>query len=232
MSAAPSDLDLGGLPGVVSVGEQRRARLRAAGASAAARTETQAHGYRFQTASAYLLGLKECEDYTGPVDAVTIDPATGELYERWSMKTARYRGPVYLGSLLRNATVAHALRMVVGFWQRRRDNTIAILALWLPEGAWRALFPEDTEPFLAPAAFAGISNRREDDAAWRDRRKGLLDAWREQLPAGSPIVANYKRDHKRQKRVQCSIAWWGIGDLALRYGDDATAAQLAAALDQ
>lgn len=62
--------------------------------------------------------------------------------------------------------------------------------------------------------FHSISNRHEDDSKWTDRRKFIKEQYK---ALGSIFTPLFKRDHKRQKRIQASIALSDILEMSKDY---------------
>lgn len=161
----------------------------------------QGHGFNFETGLMRLLGYSPAVSYTSPVDA--WEPGNGGYPV--SFKHIKDRGPVELGSACRNAGVDRDFLFYVGFWAGPQRATKRVHTMLVDAQLWRAWFPADMEPFTAEAVFDGISNDYADDVKWRARAKELRALWREKKPEGSPIQVRFKRDHKKQKRVQCAI---------------------------
>ena len=120
--------------------------------------------------------------------------------------------------------------MVAAEWTGPGKTMSGVRVMHVPAKFWRSLFPRDLTPFLSENAFAGISNSRADDAKWRVRMNELKALWLANLPAGSPMRVQFKRDHKNQRRTQVVILNRGIDDLFAALFCATKTAELEAAL--
>lgn len=67
--------------------------------------------------------------------------------------------------------------MVVAVWKKYGTRIAEIYALRIPADMWAGMFPVDPTPFFAAQVFDGISDSREDDARWKDRRLEIRQKW-------------------------------------------------------
>ena len=211
----------------------RRAEKLASAASAVSGNPRQRHGFEFQSAVCSLLGLFEPENYTHPHDAYDADPDTAEDPDPYSLKAIRVGGNLELGSLARQAGTQRDFKLCVALWKPAgsEKEIQSIHAMHVPADYWRSLWPANISPFLAEAAFDGISNSPADDERWALRMAGLQETWQANLPGGSPAKLHLKRDHSQQRRVQCSISREGFNELFQLTYDPALTDRLKEALD-
>lgn len=189
----------------------------------------QGHGFIFQSGIAKLLKLYVPASYTDEVDAYSITQPHDDVM-RHSFKTAnRRQQKIDLGDLERNGLVQHDFILYVGFWRGFSLNIREICVMYVRAAYWRSQFPDDISPFMKKAVFEGITNDKECDAAWQERRRRLQAKWAEEVPRQSFIHVNFKRDHKKQQRVQCSIPGAGFPRLFHDCYDEARTRELEAA---
>lgn len=209
-------------PRVVRLGPAESARLAAA---ATASTARQSRGFAFETGAIALVGLDKSAGGTDAWDA--YDPATGTPY---SFKTYQDGAAIMLGSLPRNGGVDEDFYIVAADWVAPGKTLTSVRVMHVPAAYWRSLFPADLTPYLGENAFAGISNSRADDAKWKVRLDYLKALWLANLPAGSPMRVQFKRDHKNQRRTQVVISAAGIEALFADLFCPTKTAELEAAL--
>lgn len=199
-------------------------------ADATTGTTRQDHGFVFQSGVSNLLGLWVPPEYTAKWDAYDYEPTDGTDPDPYSFKNVNITNNIELGSLERQATLTRDFHLYVSFWANEGLNMKRIHVMDVEAAYWRSLWPTNLTPFLAAAAFKGITNSRDDDAIWKTRQKELKEAWAAALPKGSPMNVHYKRDHGTQKRVQCSIGKEGFNELFQLTYDPVRTADLEAVL--
>ena len=96
----------------------------------------------------------------------------------------------------------------------RQDINLSLVSYFIREHAelWKSQFDENIVNQFKNI-FDGISNSKEDDQKWKSRMKDFKDLWNSQETI---IQVHPKRDHKKQKRVQCSVKkkkWEEISNL-------------------
>lgn len=214
-------------PHPIEVTDAQLARLLIAAEPSKAR---QSHGFVFQSGASRLLGLYVPANYTDEVDAYSIKQPDDDVM-RHSFKNMKAGSGVELGDLVRNAEVKRDFVMYVSFWEEFATNIRRIHVLYIEADYWRGLFPADLQPFISATAFAGITNAKSDDAKWKERRENLQEQWRAARPQGSLMSVNYKRDHKKQMRVQCAIPAQWFSEVFRSLFDEARTTQLEAALN-
>jgi len=108
---------------------------------------------------------------------------------------------VELGDFFRQSQISSDFYMVVGFWQKSKAKIVQENIILVPHDLWSQQFDvKNVEK--NKTLFDGITNSYSDDAKWRQRMKEFKDNWNS---VETGIQINPKRDHKNQKRLQCSI---------------------------
>jgi len=156
---------------------------------------------------------KHGKDYElGIIKEYGMEP-TGHT-DKWD---AHYRGyPVQIKFAQRGKS-AIELADYFKYKHMKEDSFIIILGIWSDETThaeirrycWMISLEEWIPLFECPAeldtdiktGLASITNLRADDERWDEMRKG----WRRQWGINRPVNLAPKRDHKSQKRMQCTI---------------------------
>lgn len=160
-------------------------------------SERQRHGFAYEQYVIDTYDLEKAQEYTSVWDARTRDDQTPV-----SIKTKRLGGNVEMGSFSRNAYGDESFFLAVGFWQWRKTRIVEEHVLYIPRSYWDAQFPDEDLNEEVLNMFDGITNSYADDAKWRERRRDIVNRWNE---LNTIIRIHPKRDHKKQRRVQCSI---------------------------
>ena len=157
--------------------------------------ERQSHGFIFEENSIKEFDLIKSDNYTSPWDAFTKNGIPV------SIKTKKLGCSIEMGDFFRQSRVEQDFILIVGFWEGNKNNIVERYILKIDADYWNSQFDNElVEQFTH--IFDGITNDYSDDNKWKIRIKEANQLWDS---TGSIIKVNFKRDHKRQKRVQCSI---------------------------
>lgn len=130
----------------------------------------------------------------------------GELYGRpVSIKHTQKGQAVCLADLFRQASNEEDFFMFVDFYETPTvSETDDIHIFYIPAKKWHTYFM-DIEKFedRFKNALKSVTNDKKDDEKWTQLRKECVKFWKENT--NKIITVNGKRDHKDQKRWQCSI---------------------------
>lgn len=135
-----------------------------------------------------------------------------------SIKTKKINCALEMGDIFRQASIEEDFLIIAGFWSGVKTNIVKELILKIPASYWRSQFNQEVLSEYRDI-FTGITNSKEDDDAWKERMTNAKSRWRELSPE-SIITPHFKRDHKTQKRIQCSIKSSAIPILAANYSFD------------
>lgn len=118
-----------------------------------------------------------------------------------SIKHTAQGQAICCADLFRQASIAEDFIMIVDYYT---NNSNDIHFLYIPGKAWHSYFM-DLEDFEEKfrTALNNVSNDKTDDIKWTKYRKDCVAFWKEHT--NKIITVNGKRDHKDQKRWQCSI---------------------------
>ena len=163
------------------------------------RGERQGHGFLFEDYVETAYGVnREGKSYTDKWD--------GE----WrgypvSIKHIKKGNAVDLGDIFRQASITEDFFMFVDFYETETvSNSDEIHILFIPAADWRKYFlPLDKFETKFREALNSVTNDRADDNKWTKLRSDCVAYWKNNTPG--LITPNGKRDHRSQKRWQCSI---------------------------
>lgn len=157
--------------------------------------ERQQHGFDFEQLVAGIYGIELSKQYTskwdGWLEGIPV-----------SIKLEKYKSDIELGDYFRNAATEEDFYLFVGFWQDEIDNIVEFHSLLINGEEWRTLFPNSFSNSFS-LLLSTISNQTSDDGLWKERIVILKQQW--QNDTDNLIRPRFKRDHKKQKRIQCAI---------------------------
>lgn len=158
--------------------------------------ERQKHGFVYEKDVISRYGLEDELNYIHEWDA----------YYRGMpvmIKVAKNNSSIYFADIFRNAVKDKSFILIVGFWEGSHGNIVGEYLLHINRSFWREQFDEGMMTLLTKA-FEGITNSYEDDGKWAIRMQQLKGEWAKH---NSIFTLNLKRDHKTQKRIQCSMTY-------------------------
>lgn len=159
--------------------------------------ERQKHGFMFESYVKEKFNIQPCPEghYTYKWDGMFNGYPV-------SIKTEKFGSDIEMASFVRNANNTDDFYLIVGFWEGEKDNITSIETLFIKGNEWHSLFNEnivkECEDFLNE-----ITNDISDDEKWAIGRDALKAKW--QAETSNLIRPRFKRDHKKQKRMQCAI---------------------------
>lgn len=171
--------------------------------------ERQRIGFDFELEVCEKFNLLKSDNYTSEWDAFSCDC----LY---SIKTVKNRGSICFGDIMRQYNHSNSIKdfyLVLGNYD---NNNIFIYKrmFYIPIDIWHkhllgfdTLIPDINK--LKEVFFGEKSNETNDrkyDVLWRNMTKNIKSRWKEINP-NSMFCINFKRDHKGQRRIQCSISY-------------------------
>jgi hypothetical protein len=162
-------------------------------------TERQVHGFEFQRQIIAQFGLMPGDNYTSQWDADYRGTPV-------SIKFIKVGDEIAMGDLFHNASVDRDFYLIVGFWRRegsRREITDT-KCLRICGEDWVMLFTHEFDADIREF-LKRITNARRDDGDWHIFTADMRQKWAEATP--NLVRPRFKRDHKKQKRVQCAISY-------------------------
>lgn len=157
--------------------------------------ERQKAGFIYQENCIKRYGLKADENYTGHWDAYYKDTPV-------SIKLEKYGSDIELADIFRQMKIDKNFYMLVGFWKNNKENIIEEHLLYFQFIRYNKYFNLDMENDFRNL-LTSITNSHEDDEKWKKKTNELRNKWK--LTTLNYIRPRFKRDHKKQKRIQCAI---------------------------
>jgi len=166
-------------------------------------TARQAHGFKNESKVIKDNNLIDVRGYTAKWDAkAPCVRASGRLYYNVpdQIKTIRQGGSVDMGDVFRHAKTDENFILHVDFYDKKdKDNILESHILYVDIEKWKEFFKFDGYEFLREC-LVDISNEYSDDARWKQMMSEMKTRW-----GTRPVHLAPKRDHKKQKRIQCTI---------------------------
>lgn len=159
--------------------------------------ERQIHGFIFEKYIKEKYNIQDCPDncYTHKWDGILNGYPV-------SIKLEQKNSDIELASLTRNAENKEDYYLIVGFWDKNKNNIVSTETLFIKGDEWHLLFNSKIVN-ECQTLIDTISNSPTDDEKWKKARLQLTKEWKENTP--NLVRLRFKRDHKSQKRMQCAI---------------------------
>lgn len=157
--------------------------------------ERQKAGFVYQEDVINRFNLTPDKNYTGHWDAYAKGVPV-------SIKLEKRNSDVEMADFFRQATITQDFILIVGFWEKEKSNIVEEKVLFIPTKEWNNFFDTSFIP-LFQQLLNNFSNDRKDDEKWKREIKKFKKQWEEKTP--NLIRPRFKRDHKKQKRIQCAI---------------------------
>lgn len=161
--------------------------------------ERQYNGLKIENYAVKTYYHGERTGYIDPFDSFGKEKIPIQIKTKKTEKITQ-RTKIELGSFRR---LPKTKDFVLDIFFYGRSNTIYCRKIFkIDAKKWNANISKEMLQLLDyQRVFGSISNRHEDDQKWTDRRKSI----KEQYEAlGSIFTPLFKRDHKKQKRIQAS----------------------------
>lgn len=158
-------------------------------------SERQKHGFNFEQYVKEKYQIILSNEYTSKWDGVLNTIPV-------SIKLEQYGSDIELADYFRNSQIEENFYLIVGFWQGTKDNIIEEYILLINGEEYHKLFDLSfNERFTE--LLVNISNDKKDDILWKQQITLLRKEWSKKT--SNLIRPRFKRDHKKQKRIQCAI---------------------------
>ena len=154
----------------------------------------QIHGFLYERLVIQRLGLRQNTNYTGKYDAWYNDIPI-------QIKCCKYKSSIDFGDFLRNQQHSEDFILIIGFWKDNKTNIVEEYMIKI-----------DTDTFCGSIKFdytnqmleglRHISNNKIDDQVWKSYVSKYKKLYNK---PGRILKLRFKRDHKKQKRIQCSM---------------------------
>lgn len=173
-------------------------------------TARQKHGFVYQTEIINRYNFTEQKGYTAEYDANYNNIPV-------QIKCAKYGGSLELGDYRRNKNKNKDFILAIGLWKNINTSNKIITneyLLYIEHYKFTkqlGYYNEYIETLMYED-FNDISNHVEHDEKWRQFCMKYKSLWRKD----NKISIRFKRDHKKQKRIQCAVSWLNFDEWLLR----------------
>jgi len=159
--------------------------------------ERQNHGFLYENLKIKQNNLIKSDNYTSKWD-------TYEVYDGVeipvSIKCVGVNASIDFGDFKRQTEVDRDFILYVGFWKGKKTNIVEEYKVLINKDIWNSYFGDKTIITNMNNELKDISNDYSDDLKWTQYRNKYKS-----LYGDSIISLRFKRDHKKQKRIQCGI---------------------------
>lgn len=160
-------------------------------------SEQQKFGFDIESMIINKYGLKKNESYTGVYDALTQSNINVQI------KSFKNKTSICLGDLKRNFSKSELFVLIIYNYDTNFNHIKTHFLKVKDYKKYNKLFYfEKYNEFYDQ--FMLISNSYEDDDKWKLLRLKYTNMYKE---THNIVRMNPKRDHKKQKRIQCSIPY-------------------------
>lgn len=160
----------------------------------------QAHGFLYQSNVIQRLKLKEISSYTAQYDACYQGTPV-------QIKCMKQGSEMRLGDYRRNKHKKEDFIMIVGIWNQSKHRIIHEDVRYIRHQSYtKNMGFGYYNDYIERQMFLdlkSLSNSYADDILWKEFCARYKNFWQEE----NKIDLRFARDHKTQKRIQCSIGW-------------------------
>lgn len=164
----------------------------------------QQHGFEFEKNIIDEYKLETTSDYTHKYDA---------YYKKIpiQIKCIKYGCSIDLADYTRNKSKKEDFILVIGFWKNTKENIVKTYSLYIDHKKYVEQMSFEYDKVMI-SDMKLITNLKVDDDNWKTFCKKYKDLY----PSCNMIKLRFKRDHKTQKRIQCSISWKNFNNWFLK----------------
>lgn len=160
-------------------------------------TARQSHGFRRQDEFIEENGLTSYP-VTSHFDAFDSNN------NKYEIKTTKLGNEISFADLKRKIDIDEDFHLHIDFYENDKENIIESCTILVKLDNWFSYFPFNAKEliFKMKLEMKTITNNYEDDEKWQlfcDKYKRL---WGKNV-----VELRFKRDHKKQKRIQCAVSF-------------------------
>lgn len=159
--------------------------------------ERQKHGFIYEEYIINKNNLIKENNYTSKWDGY-------ELYKGVktpvSVKCMKINSNIEFGDFKRQLEINEDFILYVGFWENNKQNIIEEYKILIKKDSWCKYFGNKKIIKQMLDELKTISNSYFDDNKWLKYRTKYKESYGESI-----LSLRFKRDHKKQKRIQCAI---------------------------
>ena len=148
---------------------------------------------------------ESCGEYVSTWDAVDLSSPSNALMVQ--IKTIKEGAAVELGDIFRNSKKSKPFRLIVEFYEKEdktRSKIVKTFDILVDPEKWQSHFKFSDYEEWKEWINNKVSNCYSYDQTWKAEREERKSNWHRQNPT-SLVTPTFKRDHKKQRRIQCSV---------------------------
>jgi hypothetical protein len=168
--------------------------------------ERQGHGFEYQQKMCERHNLLSDENYTGMWDAHREDGIS------CIVKTFKENSELPLSDIFNNAARDKDFYLMYGVWRGKKSNIVEEKVIFIDIEKWKELFEWEHYEELNYWIKNLVSNSYSYDKTWKSEMK----VWKERWGMDRLVQPRFKRDHKKQRRIQSAVAYKNL-DIFLNY---------------
>jgi hypothetical protein len=157
--------------------------------------ERQKHGFEYENGIKEKYNLLE-RSYTDMWDA------NDENSKKWVIKTFKKGSELPLSDIFVNSKRDEDFYLQIGIWENSKKNIIKEILIYVDIEKWQKQFEYDSYDILKHWIKYEVSNLKEYDKVW----KSEIKEWKEKWGKERMVQPRFKRDHKKQKRIQSAVS--------------------------
>jgi hypothetical protein len=160
--------------------------------------ERQKHGFDYEREVIERYSLMKSKNYTAEYDAYYNGIPV-------QIKCIKHGCAIEMGDYKRNSRKKDDFILIIGFWKGKEHKIIKEIVLYIDHEKFneQLRFGDENLYHKIIAEMNLITNLKVDDEKWKQFCKKYKGLW----PITSLFSIRFKRDHKKQKRIQCAIPW-------------------------
>lgn len=168
--------------------------------------ERQSHGFEFQEKMNERYNLLSDENYTGMWDSYKPDktPCVIKLFKENS--------ELPLSDIFNNVARDRDFYLIYGVWRGKKSNIVEEKEIFIDINKWKESFEWGFYEELNHWIKNLVSNSYSYDNTWKSEMK----VWKERWGVNKLVQPRFKRDHKKQRRIQSAVAYKNL-DMFLNY---------------
>lgn len=160
--------------------------------------ERQEHAFEYERKIIKENNINKTGNYTDKWDAFEDNKPV-------SVKNIKKNSSVDFGDFRRQTLLKEDFFLYVGFWINEKNNVVEEYKILVKYENWSKYFGDTSIVKDMLEEMKTISNDYSDDSRWKDFRKKWNDLYKKENK--NPMIGlRFKRDHKKQKRIQCGIS--------------------------
>jgi hypothetical protein len=168
--------------------------------------ERQGHGFEYHQKMCERHNLLSDENYTGMWDAHREDGIS------CIVKIFKENSELPLSDIFNNAARDKDFYLMYGVWRGKKSNIVEEKVIFIDIEKWKELFEWEHYEELNYWIKNLVSNSYSYDKTWKSEMK----VWKERWGMDRLVQPRFKRDHKKQRRIQSAVAYKNL-DIFLNY---------------